>query len=187
MFYSLSKCQYSSEFCTLREEQLFRNGITYYACTDESHALPPVQSFFLNSSTFIFAYWKCILHIPQPSQHILYRINNLFLNFLLQLDLPVIIFWVNRITKNPVIQARNWKTIFFSILHCLTAHELILSFYFVSGTLALISFHFSPWKVIITGELVLLLPVWFSYKPFFIHTFVRRILLKGKPYLSLLC
>lgn len=90
--------------------------------------------------------------------NILYRINNLFLNFLLWLVLPVFIFWVNRITKNPITQARNWKTIF-SILHCLTAHGLILSFYFVSGTLALISFHLSPWKVIITGELVLLLPV----------------------------
>lgn len=132
MFYSLNQChysyQYSSAFCTLQEEQLFSNGIAYYACSDESHALSPVQSFFVNSSIFILAYWKCLLHIPQPSQRILYRINNLFLNFLLQLDLPVTIFWVNRITENPVIQAKNWKTIFFSLLHCLTAHGLILLF-----------------------------------------------------------
>lgn len=114
---------------------------------------------FAWTSAHLFLLIENVYFTPHILHNIFYTELIIFLNVLLQLNLPVIIFWVNRITKNLIIQARNWKTIFFSILHCLTAHGLTLSFNFVSGTLPLISFHLSPWKDIITGELVLLLPV----------------------------
>lgn len=83
--------------------------------------MPYLQSkaFSWTPAHLFFAYWKCILHIPQPSQHILYRINNLFLNFLLQLDLPVIIFWVNRITKpsHPSKKLKNYLLLDPSLPH----------------------------------------------------------------------